>query len=453
MRGHKKTQEEFVQEVYELVGDKYEVLGEYVNARTKIKFLHKECDHIYKATPHTFLQGSRCPKCFGSKKKTQEEFEQEVYDKVKDEYTVIGEYQNNRTKIKMRHESCEKAYMARPDHFLIDGRRCPYCNGTASPEVLINGKSQQQFEREVKEDGNGEYEVLGEYVRAKTKVKLKHKECGHTWKVTPTSFLYHGTRCPKCAHKKTHEEFVEEIEEKYGNEYRVLGKYISSREKIKVKHTTCGTIWDVNPSSILSSSCCPTCGREKADQKRTKTHDEFVNDVYNQVDDEYSVVGHYDEVLKPIKMRHNICGFEWKILPNNFLSVGNRCPKCADQIYSQGEKRVGEFLEKNNIEYERQYSLDGCKHKKKLRFDFAIFERSDNDILFDRYINKVIEYNGKQHYESVEHFGGKEKYEERKKRDKIKRDYCDKYNIPMLVISYKNKDKIRDILTKKILKK
>lgn len=379
-----------------------------------------------------------------SRRKIHEEFVQEVEDEVGGEYTVLGEYQGYRTKLKMRHNKCGNEYMVTPQRFLSRGSRCPDCYATTR-------KTQDEFEQDIKKSGNGEYEVLGEYINSETKVKLKHKKCGYIWETTPNSFLSGGHRCSSCASRKTHDQFVKQIKEKYDGEYKVLSQYVRGDKKIKMKHIPCGTTWMVTPNAILYSSSCPTCGKRESSKNRTKTHKGFVKEVNNLVGGKYSVLGSYSGALEPIKMRHNVCGFEWKILPNNFLSVGNRCPKCSDQIYSQGERRIREFLEENNIEHERQYTFNGCRHRNKLRFDFAIFSKENNNTLFDRWVDKVIEYHGKQHYEVIEHFGGKEDFEERKKRDRIKEDYCKKHNIPMLVISYKKKDKIEKILTDKIL--
>lgn len=66
----KKTTEQFTQEVFELVGIEYEVLGEYVNRYTHIKLKHNICGHIYKVGPGSFLYGKRCPKCKSSKGET-----------------------------------------------------------------------------------------------------------------------------------------------------------------------------------------------------------------------------------------------------------------------------------------------------------------------------------------------------------------------------------------------
>ena len=39
--------------------------------------------------------------------------------------------------------------------------------------------------------------------------------------------------------RKTHEEFVEEVEEKYKGEYTVLGQYTNNKNKILMRHNTC----------------------------------------------------------------------------------------------------------------------------------------------------------------------------------------------------------------------
>jgi Zn finger protein HypA/HybF involved in hydrogenase expression len=46
---------------------------EYINYYTKIKIICKEHGQ-FEQTSNNHLQGTRCPKCFGNKKKTIDEF-------------------------------------------------------------------------------------------------------------------------------------------------------------------------------------------------------------------------------------------------------------------------------------------------------------------------------------------------------------------------------------------
>ena len=48
----------------------------------------------------------------------------------------------------------------------------------------------------------------------------------------------------------------------------------------------------------------------------------------------------------------------------------------------------------------------------------------------------LIEFDGEQHFEPVEYFGGEEKFLIQKERDKRKNKYCEENNIPLLRIPY-----------------
>src|SRR5208283_3281902 len=95
----KKTTEEFKIEVYELFKDEYIVLEEYTNCDTKILMRHNKCNNIFHTRPADFIRGHGCPFCGGTMKKSHEKFKQEVYELVKDEYTILSPYILNRIKI------------------------------------------------------------------------------------------------------------------------------------------------------------------------------------------------------------------------------------------------------------------------------------------------------------------------------------------------------------------
>ena len=64
--------------------------------------------------------------------------------------------------------------------------------------------------------------------------------------------------------------------------------------------------------------------------------------------------------------------------------------------------------------------------------------------------NVLIEYQGEQHYEPQDFFGGEERYIEQQEHDKRKREYAKLHNIKLLEISYKNFDNITEILNKEL---
>ena len=191
--GKKKTTEQYKEEIKSL---DIICLEEYINSSTKILHKCKKCGHEWKVRPNDVLNGEGCSACYGTPKKTTEQFKEEVKKITGNEYTVLGEYINNKTKILMKHDICGHEYYVTPNRLLSAKNRCPDCYGTPK-------KTTEQFKEEVKKIVGNEYTVLGEYVSAHTKILMKHNICGHEWKIVPNNIL-NGVGCPHC--KTSHGE-------------------------------------------------------------------------------------------------------------------------------------------------------------------------------------------------------------------------------------------------------
>ena len=91
-----KTHKEFINEIFNLVGNEYICLSKYINAHTKIKMKHM-CGNEYEIRPHGFLNNNRCPRCSGKIKKTQEQFKKDVklQDAVIRRLEIMGEATKN----------------------------------------------------------------------------------------------------------------------------------------------------------------------------------------------------------------------------------------------------------------------------------------------------------------------------------------------------------------------
>lgn len=185
----------FKNEVNQLVGDEYSVIGEYVNTHTKTTFKHMICGNEFDMTPHNFLSGQRCPQCqHRSYRKTTEEFKEELFNLVGDEYTLEDEYVNGRTKVNLRHKICGEIWNTTPGE-VLQGYRCVHCYGN-------NLLSQEEFEKRVYEQRGDEYTVIGKYINYSTKLSMRHNKCGCVWDVKPSSFLSKESGCPKCNQSK-----------------------------------------------------------------------------------------------------------------------------------------------------------------------------------------------------------------------------------------------------------
>ena len=146
------------------------------------------------------LRGSGCPKCAGNLPKTTYSFIKEVDDLWHGEYEVIGEYVNRKTKIGIKHNSCNNIFEMTPEKF-ISGQECPHCKSKRQSENQLISIS--DFNCKIFNLVGNEYTVLSnEYKGANTKILFKHNTCNSEFKMTPSKFINANQRCPICNQSK-----------------------------------------------------------------------------------------------------------------------------------------------------------------------------------------------------------------------------------------------------------
>ena len=187
----KKTHQQFIQELKQINPD-IQVLGTYVNNRTKIKVKCKIDGYEWETIPVSLLRCSGCPKCGGKMKKTHEEFIKEL-QQINPDIEILGTYVNNNTKIKCKCKIDGYIWETRPSD-LLKGHGCSECKKRKLTEQLT--KTHEQFIHELHQV-NKDIEVLGTYENAKTKIKCRCKICGNEWEARPNDLL-NGVGCPKC---------------------------------------------------------------------------------------------------------------------------------------------------------------------------------------------------------------------------------------------------------------
>ncbi len=132
------------------------------------------------------------------------------------------------------------------------------------------------------------------------------------------------------------------------------------------------------------------------------------------------------------------CGSIRTVSSKSLLS-GNvlECYNCSNHK-SIGEQQIETLLTNNNIKFIRQYSFQDCISPKigQLLFDFAIID-NNNNLLY------LIEYDGIQHFQPIEYFGGEKNFSYLQECDEIKNQYCKNHNIPLIRIPYNKKGKIK----------
>lgn len=209
-----KTHEQFITDLHKM-NSNIEILGTYINNRTKIQCRCKVCGYEWEVKPNDLLNGYGCPKCGGTAKLTHKEFIMRLHQ-VNPDIQVLGTYINNRTKIKCKCKIDGYIWEATP-HNLLNDVGCPECAGNIklTQEKFIN-KLQQV---------NPDIKVLGTYINNRTKIKCKCKKCEHIWRAIPDGLL-RGSGCPKCNTSKG-EKSVAQYLDNLGINYIYNKKYFN----------------------------------------------------------------------------------------------------------------------------------------------------------------------------------------------------------------------------------
>lgn len=236
---------------------------------------------------------------------------------------------------------------------------------------------------------------------------------------------------------------VEEIDKKildlYGHvNYEIL-EFSNMHSLFKIKCLDCGNITTIKSASNFfkktRKNFCVYCAKTYKGDKIGKTLS--IEEAQERIDaifpNEYKIIlDKYEGWSKRGVILHK-CGKYFECQPRDLL-YHSHCP-CL-RIISKGENRIRNFLDNYNIKYEEQKRLEEIA---KAPFDFYLPT-----------FNLLIEFQGRQHYESVEKFGGEaqlkiqQEIDERKKKIALEKGY------KILYISYKQLSEIDNILVQRL---
>lgn len=138
---------------------------------------------------------------------------------------------------------------------------------------------------------------------------------------------------------------------------------------------------------------------------------------------DYDIVS-VDKNMQDVTLRHKVCGHVFKTNKAR-MKKGHGCKICSRRGDSKGVQEIEEYLNENEISYEREKRFEECRRVNPLPFDFFIPS-----------MNLLIEYNGEQHYRATEMFGGEKKLKLYQERDKIKRKFAKENGYRILIIPW-----------------
>lgn len=261
---------------------------------------------------------------------------------------------------------------------------------------------------------------LVNYKNTRTKVIIICREHGE-FNRKASSHL-EGFSCNKCSkkYKLTTEEFINKSQKIHQNKYDYsLVNYKNSFIKVQINCPYHGE-FKQQPRNHLKGFGCMACSG-----KKQKTTDDFIAEANKIHQNKYDYSNSFYTISKNnldiICKKHGL----FTQRADKHLE-GRGCPSCNE---SKGENLIKKFLNEKLITYEIQKNFDNCinpKTGKKLSFDFYLPN-----------LNICIEYDGEQHFKSVNFFGGENSLLETQYRDRIKDKFCEDNDINLKRINYK----------------
>lgn len=262
-----------------------------------------------------------------------------------------------------------------------------------------------------------------DYKNNKTKLKIECGICKYIFYPCYNNYKDNETGCIKCENKlKIEYEKVVDFIDKQGDKLLTeKGDYKNNATVLTIQCGICNELFYPPFYQYKNRNTrCRKCGIKKMKEK-LKLSFEFVKN-YIENDKKYVLVSEtYINSKIKLKIKCLKCNKIFNPSFNQFKNRESGCPNCNQ---SHGERKIQDYLTKNNIKFVPQYKIENCKNKRCLPFDFYLPE-----------FNKLIEFDGKQHFK-VNKFFGEKAFEQTQIHDNIKTNYCNNNNIFLLRIDY-----------------
>ena len=458
----KKTHEEFVTEVYNLVGNEYSVLGIY-NGNKKhvlIKHNNENCNNYeWGINPTAFLRGNGCPACAGNKKYTLDEIKE--YIKGLNYELISKDYKNNNQKLILKDKDGYYYYIS---FDCLKRGSIPNKFHKANPYTIQNIKLWCKL-------NNKPFELVSNIYIDSDKNNLKWKclkdGCNEIFEMSWTN-IHTGQGCSVCRGIQIGLSNCLAIKNpKLANEWHPI-----LNGDLTPYNVTCGNSkldiwwqcekgheWTAKINSRNDGNGCPYC----TGQLPSKDYNLLVINPKLCEEWDYEKNDKRPEEYTPGSGEYawwicKECGHKWyaQIASRN---KSNGCPECCK---SKGEKKIDEILINNNLVKLSQEELDQLIDENKYNKNYFIPQKEFDNLIglgggllsYDFYIPKytfLCEFQGIQHEKYIPGFHKSyDDFLKQLEHDKRKREYAQIHNINLLEIWYYDFDRIEEILSKKL---
>lgn len=262
----KKTHREYVAELA-VKNPNVEVIGQYIDAKTKIEHHCLIHDVYWDMAPTNALRGSGCSECwrerkYGSLRKTHEQYVNELYN-INPNIIVKEQYIDSHTNILHECLIHNIEWRMSPTNAL-NGEGCKKCASNKIKNRL--SKTHKQYLDELKKV-NSDIVCVEEYKNNHAPILHKCKIDGYEWYARPSNVLK-GRGCPQCSQRvrRTNDDYMQEVFE-INPDIEVVGAYINVRTPILHKCKIDGCEWMSAPHNVLAGKGCPQCSESSGERQ------------------------------------------------------------------------------------------------------------------------------------------------------------------------------------------
>jgi hypothetical protein len=407
-----------------------------------------ECNHPHewKTTVNSRTNGCGCPFCSGRKvcpcnslQTLKPDISEQWHPKNTLKPSEVSVSSGEKVRWKCLKKGCDHHIWEATIAHRTNGRGCPFCAGkkvcpcnslqTLKPDIASEWHPRNTMKPSEVSVGSGE------------KVWWKCLKMGcdhHEWEVKVNNRT-HGYGCPFCAGQKVcpcnslqtlKPDIAATWHPQKNNLLKPSEVSVGSPKKVwwKCPKSECNHPheWKTTIASRSNGCGCPFCsGRRICPCNSLQT-----------LKPDISAEWHPKNTLKPSEvsvssgkkvwwkcLKKGCDHHEWKTTIAHRTN-GRGCPFCRT---SKGEDKIVKILENRKIKYIYQKKLN----YKGFSFDFFLPDS-----------NTAIEFDGLQHFEPVEFFGGEESFLKQRENDLLKNIYCSNNGINLLRIHYEDIEEI-----------
>lgn len=173
-------------------------------------------------------------------------------------------YQDMNTKIRCKCTTHGIIIHKNPVHLLTRKQGCPICAVEQGGQTKYTPEVFAYFLNKY----NPHIKLLSPFRTVKDRVRVKCEICGYEWNpLAGTLIAKTHTGCPQCAGNavKTSEDFREEMSYTHTS-LSLLSDYVRSNRPVKVKCKDCGEIFEITPNKLQQGHGCPNCRRSSGEQ-------------------------------------------------------------------------------------------------------------------------------------------------------------------------------------------